>query len=283
MMRDTITVWLTDSTIYSESQITTLVDYPFTDTLGITALKHDTIQMRYLAPRPTRGTRVRKNTYTVETNLKANTLKPGQKIYFRSGTPFREPDTSRIKFYQLEDSVRTRVPYQLTRDTATSCRYFLDANLPEDKKYLFIADSASFGNIYGENTDSTGFSFSIRKTDSYCKITLTVINCKTESIIQLLNNQEKIISEKKINSDGKIVFPLLDAGTYRLKVIYDLNGDGHWTTGDFSKGIEPEPVSYYPREIDLKTGWILDIDQDWDIGVEYLKDQKLRKKVTTRR
>ena len=34
--KDTITVWLTDSTLYSQSQITTIIDYPFTDTLGIT-------------------------------------------------------------------------------------------------------------------------------------------------------------------------------------------------------------------------------------------------------
>ena len=67
---------------------------------------------------------------------------------------------------------------------------------------------------------------------------------------------------------------MLDAGIYRLKVIYDLNGDGKWTTGDFDKGRQPEPVSYYPGEIDLKTGW--EVDQDWDIGKQLVKEEKLK-------
>ena len=112
---------------------------------------------------------------------------------------------------------------------------------------------------------------------------MTVRQCSTNCIIQLLNSQENIISEAKLKADGKIVFPLLDAGKYRLKVIYDLNGDGMWTTGDFSKGIQPEPVSYYPQEIDLKSGWILDMDQEWDIGKQFLKEQRLREKKTARK
>jgi hypothetical protein len=78
-----------------------------------------------------------------------------------------------------------------------------------------------------------------------------------------------------------VVFPLLDAGLYRLKVIYDLDGDGKWTTGDFDKGRQPEPVSYYPDEIDLKTGW--EVDQDWDIREQLVKEEKLKTKKSPRR
>ena len=50
--KDTITVWLTDSSLYSQSQIMTIVDFPFTDTLGILGYKLDTIQMRFVTARP---------------------------------------------------------------------------------------------------------------------------------------------------------------------------------------------------------------------------------------
>ncbi|MBK8884005.1 MAG: hypothetical protein IPN67_16990 [Bacteroidales bacterium] len=66
-------------------------------------------------------------------------------------------------------------------------------------------------------------------------------------------------------------------------MIYDQNGDGKWTTGDFNRGIQPEPVSYYPQEISLKTGWVLDMDQDWDIGKQFVKEQKLKEKRTSRK
>ena len=79
-----------------------------------------------------------------------------------------------------------------------------------------------------------------------------------------------------INKDGKIVFPLLDPGTYRLRAIYDLNGDGRWTTGDFQTDRQAEPVSYYPAQIELKIGW--DLVQDWNLGTRHFKEQKLRNK-----
>ena len=281
--KDTITVWISDSSLYSQSQIMTIVDYPFTDTLKMLGYKEDTIQMRFVTPTVRRGSKIKKTPFTFESNIKGNSLKPGQQIIFISPTPFREPDTSRIKFYQIVDSIKLRVNYNLIRDSATRCRYLLNADLKEDQKYLFIADSASFGNIYNESADSVGISFTVKKTDSYSKLNVTIRNCKVSCIIQLLNKQEKLVSEATLRSDGKIAFPLLDAGDYRLKVIYDLNNDGKWTTGDFSKGIQPEPVSYYPREINLKTGWILDMDQDWDVGKQFVKEERLREKKVTKK
>jgi len=281
--RDTVRVWLTDSTLYTQSQLMTIINYPFTDTMGITGYREDTIQMRFLVPRPSRGTKVKKASFAFETNIKGNILKPGQRIILSSGTPFREPDTTMIKLYQIADSVKRKISYSLVKDSSYSCRYHLNAEFKEDKKYLFVADSGSVGNIYNDYADSTGVNFLVKKTDSYSKLSLTIRNCKTSCIIQLLNNQEKIVDEEKISSDGKIEFPLLDAGNYRLKVIYDLNGDGKWTTGEFDMGRQPEPVSYYPNEINLKAGWILDMDQDWDISKQSIKEQRLKQKKTSKK
>jgi hypothetical protein len=279
--KDSIRVWLTDSTLYSQSQLRTIIDYPFTDTLGILGYKEDTITMRFITPPVRRGSKVKKPVYTFASSIKGNVLKPGEEIIFSSTTPFRAPDTTRIKFYEIADSVRMNVKYSLYKDSLNSGRYFLKADLKQEKKYVLIADSGAFGNIYNETADSTGFNFSLRKPDTFSTLTLTIENCKTSSIIQLLTNQEKIVNETIIKSDGKVVFPMLDAGTYRLKVIYDLNGDGKWTTGDFTRGIQPEPVSYYPMEINLKTGWVLDLDQDWDIEKQLYKEQRLREKKTS--
>ena len=80
----------------------------------------------------------------------------------------------------------------------------------------------------------------------------------------MLDKTEKLVSETYMKKDGKVVFPLLESGFYRVRVIYDLNGDGKWTTGDFDSGRQPEPVSYFQKEMEMKTGW--DLDQDWDIG-----------------
>jgi hypothetical protein len=285
--RDTLKIWLTDSTLYSKPQISTIIKYPFTDTLGKIGYKQDTILMRYLAPRAPKVTKIKKNSFKLENNINSGFLKPGQTILFISRTPFRQPDTTRIKLYELVDTIKKEIPYHLVRDSANSCKYYLKTKLSQGKKYFFIADSASFSSIYNEYSDSIGIKFSIKDPDSYCKLTFNVKNYEGARIIQLLDKTEKLVAENYMTKDGKTVFSLLDPGTYRVRVIYDLNGDRKWTTGDFTTHRQPEPVSYYPgpntkfsSEIELKPGF--ELTQEWDISVKNFKDPKMLEKKTTK-
>jgi hypothetical protein len=278
--KDTISIWLTDSTLYSQPQISTIIRYPFTDTLGITGYKTDTINMRFLAPRTGKASKVKKPEYTVETNINAGTLKPGQIIVIKSKTPFKEADTSRIRVYETTDSTKIKIPYSLKKDSSDFARYFLKSKFIPGRKYLYIADSAAFGNIFNEITDSTGMKFSVREEDSYSKLTLNLQNYEGGRIIQLLDKSEKLVDEQYMKKDGKIVFPLLENGFYRVRAIYDIDGDGKWTTGDFSSGRQPEPVSYYPGEIEIKTGW--EVEQDWDLSAQNSKIPKLLLKRKTK-
>ena len=99
-MKDTITIWLTDSTLYSQNQITTIVEYSFTDTLGITDYVLDTIPVRFTTPRATRGVKIEVPVFTIEANIRSGSLKPDQQIVLKSKTPFRQPDTTLINLYE---------------------------------------------------------------------------------------------------------------------------------------------------------------------------------------
>jgi hypothetical protein len=276
--RDTLKVWLADSSLYTKSQDSTIIKYPFTDTLGITRYKQDTLMMRFTAPRPPKVAKVKRTAFKFESTIQSGFLRPGQSIVFNAKTPFRLPDTSKIKLYEVVQSNRIPLQYFLFKDSTNSCKYYLKTKLAQGKKYLFIADSASFGNIYKEQSDSLGIKFSIKDPEAYCKLTIDIKNYEGNRIIQLLDKTEKLIAQIYMNRDGKVVFPLLDPGIYRLRVIYDLNGDGKWTTGDFTVHRQPEPVSYYPEEIDLRPGFELEFTNDraWDISVKHFKDTKLR-------
>jgi hypothetical protein len=272
--RDTVKVWLTDSSLYNSQVITALVKYPFTDTLNAVVYKEDTIPFRFSTPRVPKSSKIKKVKYPLETNISSGSLKPGQNIVFTSKTPFREPDTSLIRLFDVTDAKRKQMSVNIEKDKENSGRYVFSALLSEDKKYLFIADSAAFGNIFGENTDSTGIKFTVRNSESYSRLTLNITGYTGGRIIQLLDKSEKLIGERYMEKDGKILFPLLDNGDYRIRVIYDHNGDKSWTTGDFSRRLLPEPVSYYPGEVKIKVGW--DAEQDWDVQVKNIKEPALR-------
>jgi uncharacterized protein (DUF2141 family) len=271
--RDTITVWITDSTVYNKPQLSTIVEFPFTDSLGITDLKADTIIMRYLAPRAPRTKVVRRTPYKVNYGLRSGQTRPDIRVKFTAPVPFGEADTSRISLFETIKSELLKIPYALRKDSSNSCVYFVDADLQAGKSYLFIADSAAFKSIYGDFTDSTGIKFSLMTPESFGKLTLDIKNHSGGRIIQLLDKSEKVLREKYMEEDGLLEFNLLEKGTYRIRVIFDLNGDRQWTTGDFATHRQPEPASYYPKEIEVKENW--ELEQDWDMGEKNLKDAKL--------
>lgn len=277
---DTITVWLTDSSLYSKQQINTVISYPLTDSTGAIVNKRDTIPLRYIPPRAQKG-KANKSNFKYTTNIQNSLLKPGQQIIFFSETPFRTPDTSRIKFYEISKPANKRIQYKMTRDTTRSTKYYMNSDLKEGVKYLLITDSAALGNIYGEVNDSTGMSFSVRAKNSFGRLTMNIQSGKGDLIVQLLNNKENIIAEKKLRNQGIAEFPMIEKGNYRIRIIYDLNGDGMWTTGDFNLKRQPEPVSYYPGEIEIKIDW--EIQQDWDVGIQNDKDLKLKTKTEAKK
>jgi hypothetical protein len=273
--KDSIYVWLTDSLLSSKPLISTHVSYPFTDSSGVTKIKKDTIDMRFTFTRAIKAKEARTK-YTFTSNIQGGTIKPGQPVTFSSETPFRNPDTTKIRLYETLKAGRINLPVVFIKDSLNSRRYSLKAKLKEGSSYLFIADSASFGNIFGDVSDSTGVKFAVRTASSYGQLTMIVKNVTCNTIIQILDIQEKVILEKQINKDGNVEFPLLERGTYRFRAIYDLNGDGKWTTGDFKTKLQPEPVSYFPKEIEIRVDF--QIEEEWDLSARNQKEQKLRAK-----
>lgn len=270
--RDTINVWLTDSTVYSKTSLSTIVRYPFTDSLKVDGYKQDTVKMMFIPPRATRGVK-KKPSLEISNNISGGNMKPGRKILFTSATPLKEPDTSKIRLYEVNEKQRTTLPYKFIRDTLSSGKIILDSKLTEGKNYLLITDSAAFSNIYNVVSDSVGIRFTIKERDAYSSLILDVKNCGSNCLIQLLDNTEKLLAWGRPDNSGKLVFSLLDKGTYRLRAIDDVNGDGKWTTGDYFKHRQPEPVTYYD-EIEIPEGW--QASQEWDIKQWNYKSQRLR-------
>ncbi|MDP4223283.1 MAG: Ig-like domain-containing domain [Bacteroidota bacterium] len=270
--KDTVTVWLTDSTLYHKPQIETIVSFPFTDSLGVLRERTDTVTMRYLAPK-LRGKTARHNAYKISTGIMSQ-VRPDKKITITAPAPFLPPDTSKIRLFELEKEQKIRRLFNLSKDTTNSCRYYAQADLKPGRSYLFISDSAAFKSIYGEASDSTGIRFSVLTPETYGKLILDISGYEGNTIIQLLNNTEKVVRESHLTGKGKIEFPLLEQGGYRIRAIFDLNNDGKWTTGDFDSHRQPEPVSYYPEELEIRANW--EATQPWNLELNNFKNPKLQ-------
>jgi uncharacterized protein (DUF2141 family) len=278
--RDTFMLWITNPEVYDRETIETMVSYPFTDSTGTVVSRTDTISFRYIKPAPPRGGTGRVPGLSLTTNITGK-IRPGTVPFFRSATPLAEPDTSVIRLIQTVDSVQRYIPYELVRDTASSRRFTMKTTLEPGGTYSLLFNRGAFRDIFGLATDSVMYRFAVATAEDFGSIRVSLKGYEGDVIVQLIADREKIAGQKRLHSPGDVSFPLLDKGRYRFRVIYDLDSNGVWTTGDYRLGRLPEPVSYYSDELEVKINWAL--EQDWDIGEMYVKDVSLRNKPASKR
>jgi hypothetical protein len=74
------------------------------------------------------------------------------------------------------------------------------------------------------------------------------------------------LQEKYKDTDGVIKFDYLSPGKYKMKVIYDGNGNKKWDTGEWGLRKQPEKVEFYNGEISIRSNW--DVEATWELGKE---------------
>ncbi len=278
--RDTFMIWVTNPDVYSRDLIDAILTFPFTDSTGAITAKTDTISFRYMKPAAPRGGSGKTPGLGIKSNITGK-IKPGTVPSFTSATPLAEPDTSLISLTRMVDSVQTDVPYRFARDTASSRHLLMKVQLEPGGTYTLLCRKGAFRDIFGVASDSAMYRITVATEEDYGSLRVKLAGYDGKVIIQLTAEKDRVIQEASLTSPGEVFFPLLEKGRYRLKAIYDLDSDGKWTTGDFNFGRKPDPVTYYPAELEVKINWAL--EQDWDIGEMYVKDVSLRNKPATKR
>jgi len=278
--RDTFMVWITSPEMYDRDTIQALLTYPFTDSTKTLIQKTDTIIFRFRKPEPPRAGAKKIPALSLATNV-GTKIKPGTMPAFTAPAPLKEPDTSRMILMQIVDTVKTRIRAEFIKDSTNSRRILMKTPLKAGGIYTLLCLRGAFTDIYGNATDSTFYKINVGIPEDYGSVASKISGYEGDVIIQLLDNKEKVLKEAFIKSPGQVKFELIDKGRYRLKAIYDIDSNKRWTTGDFSLKRNPEPVSYYPGELDVKINW--DLEQDWDLSVMYSKDLSLRTKPVSKR
>ena len=145
-------------------------------------------------------------------------------------------------------------------------------NWQQQVNYKLIIDKKAFRDIYRNTNDSILLEFKTRAETYYgnAKLDLVFPSVKHQYIIQLLNANKGVVSETIVTPKDKmreglkkLKYDYLNPGKYSIRVIYDSNNDGMWTSGDLINGIQPENVTYYPDPITIRSNW--DVVLEWDL------------------
>jgi hypothetical protein bfra3_13892 len=284
--RDTIQLWIKDSLVYKIDSLVAEASYLRTDSLGKRVLLADTIKFYYKDKPEPKGKRKKEQDSIPAIKFMeisagvGSTVDLNKNITLEFDRPIVEEGLKNIQLLEMVDSVLTPVDFNLKHDSLKIRRYYVEKEWKPETEYQLLIDSMGIYSIYGLYNNKLVKDFKTKAIEDYGNIIVNVKEATTPIILQLYQGDKeiKVLEERTIKGDGKVIFDYLGEGTYMIRAILDRNGNGKWDTGNYLKHLQPEEIKYLPAEIKLKKNF--DVEQDFDMSKTYKREDPSKKKNT---
>jgi len=267
--RDTFIYWLRDTSFVKSDSLRFAITYPVKDSVGEYFAKTDTLKFfsRPAAPKTTtsRGGKNKTEVKIPEVKLLVGSIRNrgmmelNANIPLSFNFPLQQIDTSLVRLSMMEDSVEVSQKYSIIADSVNVRKAEMRASWKEKGKYKMMMLPGAFTDIYSHTNDTIEISFSVQEKAFYGSLLLTLSEVKSPVLVQLMSEKETVLKTKLVTNDGLVVFDYLLPAKYKVKFVYDNNENSKWDTGDYLKKKQPEKVSYYEGEINIRSNWDLGI------------------------
>ena len=100
------------------------------------------------------------------------------------------------------------------------------------------------------------------------EISGNILDAKPPFVVQLINSKNEVIEQQFLENSSVYSFKLVEPGTFKVRVIEDLNGNKRWDPSNFTQRKLAERVFYYTNSeqsgsLIVRSGWSL---QDQNIS-----------------
>ena len=141
--------------------------------------------------------------------------------------------------------------------------YFFKYPVEPDSAYQLFILPGAFTDIFDLTNDTIKVDFKTQEEKFYGTLKLTVkMKYRIPFVLELINEKGVVYNYARAER-GIFSYLFMPPGTYKLRVIYDQNGDGKWTTGNYLEKKKPETIIYYPGPVTIRSNW--DLELDWKI------------------
>jgi len=260
--RDSLTLWIMDSTHYNREKIQLVMDFTVKDTNEQFVVRSDTVSLSYREPQ----SKSRKESVAEkeEEKLEIHTIRNNGNLDLNLDIPLlidfplESLNDTLFALYHIPDSLELPFPFVVKADTLNPYRASLSASWESASNYRLLVLPGAISSIYPMQHDTVDISFKTRDLEFYGQIFLSLENVNNQVLIQLFSGKT-LIEERMVKADGQYTFPFLSPKEYNLKFIHDLNENGKWDTGDYLKKLQPEPVELLPATIEVRSNWDHDV------------------------
>ena len=138
---------------------------------------------------------------------------------------------------------------------------------PSDNYKILILPSA-IKDVKGVINDTLNYNLVTQTIEDYGNIFLDIVrNNDSKFILHMINSNGEVIKEiKNVNQNSTYNFELIKPGKYLFRLIEDINKNNIWDTGNYLKKIKPEPVYYFPNELEVRANW--DLNETFDLNIK---------------
>ena len=264
--RDTVTLWLLDSASISRDTLLIETRYRRTDSVFNMEWFTDTLRAVWRAPKLTAKAKEAQEREARNRRLELKTnARKGFELYdsltLTCSTPLERINRNAIHLMEKVDTTLKPVPFTLMPYDTLPMKLTFVAPWKEGAKYVLKLDSAALTDVYGITHIEAGYNLELKQKSDYSTLRVKLVPYLPKARLQLLNKQDKVLRELPADPEGAF-FEFLKPDTYYLRLYIDQNGDGKWTTGDWQKHRQPEPVYYFNESIQTKSNW--DFEQEWN-------------------
>ncbi len=275
---DSLTYWITDSTLYLQDTLEMAVTYQISDLKSPLVTKTDTIsgivKKAKVNPKAKQTAAAKTdpeaNKYKFTSNLAAS-FDVYRSINLLFEAPLETYDLAKIKLSHKVDSVLKPLQFKWKQTDSTMMAYAIEYKWEPEETYDLTIDSATFLSIYKKSSDKFTNQFKIRSLDEYSSMKILLANFDSTAIIQVLDAKEVIQQSKPAVKKGT-KFEYLKPGDYFLRLYLDKNQNGKWDSGDFLTLLQPEEVFYYSKKLSLRANW--EFEETLDFRSTPVLDQK---------
>lgn len=154
--------------------------------------------------------------------------------------------------FSVVDKDTLAVPFKVSIDKSLNVvNVFFEAT--EANTYQIEILPNGITDFFGTTNDTLNYNLRTKEFSDFGDLFFTVENVQRYPIIvQLLDSQGALKYEQSQTANKPIAFTNIDPRSYKVRVIQDLNANGVWDTGSYLEGRQPEPVKFYPSEIEIR-------------------------------
>ncbi len=216
----------------------------------------DSINLYAFAEEPARK-ETKRETLTKEKLKYSTSLNPDQDVL----SPFKIIFNKALKkvnvdHFVLRDTSLKIVSKKLFELDSTKTTLSIAHNFVPGENYKIIINKDDIiDTVNASLTRNDTLSFKTQDAEEYgsLQIRFKNLDLSKKPLLQLLLQNEVILTQALTQAfyDKKLLKP----GEYSIRIVYDMNGNGKWDTGNYSKKLQPEKSTALTQKITVRANW----------------------------